>query len=196
MLPLHHVRVRVTHADPLIAAGLLAVLAQRPEIRVVDEGAEADVILADYHSGVTLAQRGQRRTARVLIVTHVDKEWQVGSAFSHGVSGYLMQTCAPDELFLAIQHVTQGLQYQSLQVRAFVNNGRMVEHLTARENDVLQLLATGRCNKEIARALGIGVGTVKTHLKGVMNKLGASARTHAVVLAARRGLVEQGPAMH
>jgi predicted transcriptional regulator len=56
---------------------------------------------------------------------------------------------------------------------------------------VLELLATGRCNKVIARDLGISVGTVKTHLKGVMTKLGATARTHAVVLATQRGLVDQ-----
>jgi two-component system NarL family response regulator len=61
--------------------------------------------------------------------------------------------------------------------------------LTSRETDVLQLLAQGQCNKSIARELGIGVGTVKTHVKGLFDKLGATARTHAVVLATRRGLV-------
>jgi two-component system NarL family response regulator len=61
--------------------------------------------------------------------------------------------------------------------------------LTSRETDVLQLLAQGCCNKSIARELGIGVGTVKTHVKGLFDKLGATARTHAVVLATRRGLV-------
>ncbi len=62
--------------------------------------------------------------------------------------------------------------------------------LTPRETQVLQLMALGHCNKMIARDLGIGVGTVKTHAKGLFSKLGASARTQAVVMAARRGLVD------
>ena len=64
--------------------------------------------------------------------------------------------------------------------------------LTGRETDVLQLLAQGCCNKSIARKLGIGVGTVKTHVKGVMSKLDATARTHAVVVATQRGLIRPG----
>ncbi|RZA34551.1 MAG: response regulator transcription factor [Lysobacteraceae bacterium] len=66
------------------------------------------------------------------------------------------------------------------------------ESLTGRETDVLQLLAQGCCNKSIARKLGIGVGTVKTHVKGVMSKLDATARTHAVVVATQRGLIRPG----
>jgi len=65
--------------------------------------------------------------------------------------------------------------------------------LTPRESDVLRLLAAGYCNKRIARQLGVEVVTVKTHLNKLMAKLGATARTQAVILAAQRGLVAVGP---
>jgi DNA-binding NarL/FixJ family response regulator len=67
------------------------------------------------------------------------------------------------------------------------------EPLTPRENDVLHLLAEGCCNKTIARRLGIGQGTVKSHLRSVMAKLGVHARTQAVIVAAERGMVTPRP---
>lgn len=196
MIPLNSVRVRVAHTTPLVSAGLLSVLGQRGQIHIVGENEAADIVIADYCSGMAQAQHGQRNGPRVLIVTPAGKELQVSSAFASGVSGYLMQDCSADELVQAIHHLRQGLRYLCPQLQGCMSAVRDCDHLTGREHDVLQLLATGQCNKEIARALGIGVGTVKSHLKGVMSKLGARARTHAVVLAAERGLVEQGAALH
>jgi DNA-binding NarL/FixJ family response regulator len=183
------VRVQIMHADPLMSAGLAAVLDQRDDVLPVTQ--QAQVVITDYHQGVGLAQSRLADMPRILIVTHFDKEWHVRSALADGVSGYLIQTCTRDELICAVQQVHRRTVYLSAQVRGLLNQERYPELLTGRENDVLQLLATGRCNKAIARDLGIEVGTVKTHLKGVMSKLGATARTHAVVLATQRGLVGQ-----
>ena len=196
MFSLTAVRVHVKHADPLMSAGLLSVLGKRGQIRTVEVSEDADIVIADYRNGVAQAQDGQRHGPRVLIVTQLDKELQVSSAFDAGVSGYLMQDCSTDELLEAIQHLRQGHRYLCPQVQECMTAVKDFEHLTGREHDVLQLLAAGECNKEIARSLGIGVGTVKTHLKGLMSKLGAKARTHAVVLAAKRGLVVHGAPLH
>src|SRR5205085_4074433 len=86
----------------------------------------------------------------------------------------------------------RGIRYLSEAVSRSVAASLGRASLTERETDVLQLLAEGCCNKLIARRLGIGVGTVKTHVKGVMSKLDATARTHAVVVAAARGLIHPG----
>lgn len=85
-----------------------------------------------------------------------------------------------------------GRRFLSAAVTRSVADSLGREHLSGRETDVLQLLAEGCCNKTIARRLGIGVGTVKTHVKGVMSKLDATARTHALVVATQRGLVRPG----
>lgn len=182
-------RVQVNHSDSLMAAGLLTVLGQCREIEIVSDSTLAHVIVADYELGITEALRHDRKGPRVLVVTQVDKERQVRTAMDKGVAGYLMQNCKPSELLFAIENLMLGLVYLSEPVRCFNEVKPAFVDLTGRENDVLQLLATGRCNKEIARDLGIGVGTVKTHIKGVMSKLGATARTHAVVLADKRGLI-------
>lgn len=191
--------VHIMHADAVITAGLHALLAERGEFMLTTQHdqpqgqALARVIVADYESGIALSrQLPQDRfghAPRVLIVTQLDKEWQVRTAMDSGVHGYLLQGCSAEELVRAVQQLCQGMRYLTESVTRCVADSLSRESLTGRETDVLQLLARGCCNKSIARELGIGVGTVKTHVKGLMSKLEATARTHAVVVAAQRGLI-------
>ncbi|WP_338761958.1 response regulator transcription factor [Massilia sp. METH4] len=194
--------VHIMHADAVMAAGIHALLAERGEFHLTLQErqphgqAHARVIVADYDSGITLARQlsADRFGAapRVLIVTQLDKEWQVRTAMDSGVHGYLLQGCSAEELLRAVQQLSQGMRYLAEAVTRCVADSLSRETLTGRETDVLQLLAKGCCNKSIARELGIGVGTVKTHVKGLMSKLEATARTHAVVVAAQRGLIGTG----
>ncbi|QBE66242.1 LuxR C-terminal-related transcriptional regulator [Pseudoduganella lutea] len=190
------------HADAVMAAGIHALLNERNEFHLTRQDrqpqgqAHARVIIADYDSGITLARQlsPDRFSAapRVLIMTQLDKEWQVRTAMDSGVHGYLLQCCSADELLRAVRQLSQGMRYMAEAVTRCVADSLSRESLTGRETDVLQLLARGCCNKSIARELGIGVGTVKTHVKGLMSKLDATARTHAVVVAAQRGLIGSG----
>lgn len=193
--------VHIMHADPIMTAGLHVFLAELPELRVTTslrqpEGQRvARVLVIDYEAGLALARQGGRDAQRqpaVLIVTALDKEWEVRIAMDAGVHGYVLQSCGPDELQKAVCALAQGQRYLTESVTRSVADSLSRETLTGRETDVLQLLAQGCCNKSIARKLGIGVGTVKTHVKGVMSKLDATARTHAVVVAAQRGLIRPG----
>jgi DNA-binding NarL/FixJ family response regulator len=197
--------VHIMHADPVMTAGLHAILAERPELRVTTHLCQpeaqrvARVLVADYDSGIALARQPVPDAFRhpgVLIVTQLDKEWEVRIAMDAGVHGYVLQSCSPDELQKAVTALSQGQRYLSESVTRSVADSLSRETLTGRETDVLQLLAQGCCNKSIARKLGIGVGTVKTHVKGVMSKLDATARTHAVVVATQRGLIRPGSGVH
>lgn len=191
--------VHIMHSDAVMTAGLHALLAERGEFTLTTPQRQpqgqvpARVIVTDYESGIALSrQMPQDRfghAPRVLIVTQLDKEWQVRTAMDSGVHGYLLQGCSADELVRAVQQLCQGMRYLTESVTRCVADSLSRESLTGRETDVLQLLAKGCCNKSIARELGIGVGTVKTHVKGLMSKLEATARTHAVVVAAQRGLI-------
>ncbi len=195
----HQPPVHIMHSDAVMAAGLHALLAERGEFTLTTQQRQpqgqalARVIVADYESGIALSrQMPQDRfghAPRVLIVTQLDKEWQVRTAMDSGVHGYLLQGCSAEELVRAVQQLCQGMRYLTESVTRCVADSLSRESLTGRETDVLQLLAKGCCNKSIARELGIGVGTVKTHVKGLMSKLEATARTHAVVVAAQRGLI-------
>lgn len=191
--------VHIMHADAVMTAGLHALLAERGGFHLTTRErqpqgqAQARVIVADYDAGIALARQlapeRQGPGPRILIVTQLDKEWQVRTAMDSGVHGYLLQGCSADELHKAVQQLSQGMRYLAEAVTRCVADSLSRETLTGRETDVLQLLAKGCCNKSIARELGIGVGTVKTHVKGLMSKLDATARTHAVVVAAQRGLI-------
>jgi DNA-binding NarL/FixJ family response regulator len=192
--------VHILHRDAVMTAGLQAILASCPALHVSthltqpDALAGARVVVADYDTGVALAQQGGQGS--ILIVTQLDREWDVRSAMEAGVHGFVLQSCSPDELHEAVAALVLGRRFLTAAVTRSVADSLSREHLTGRETDVLHLLAEGCCNKSIARRLGIGVGTVKTHVKGVMNKLDATARTHAVVVATQRGLVRPGGRAH
>ncbi|MET0264595.1 MAG: response regulator transcription factor [Duganella sp.] len=193
------ITVRVSHADAIVNAGLAALLAGCSDVTllhasepVADQG--VDVIITDHKTGLALMQQASRSqpgaaAARVLIVTQLDREWEVRTAMVAGVHGYLLQNSPAEQLHAAVRTLGRGNRYLSAELSRCVADSFTRTGLTSRETDVLQLLAQGQCNKSIARELGIGVGTVKTHVKGLFDKLGATARTHAVVLATRRGLV-------
>jgi len=193
------ISILVSHSDSIIATGLMTVLASRPDLLVLNDPAasasQPDVLVTDYQTGIATAQRMRERgqvRPRVLVVTYKEKEWDIKQAVDNGVHGYMMVSCAPDELALAVRELHQGRRYLGEHIAARVASCPRRELLTQRENQVLQLLATGSCNKSIARTLGIGLGTVKTHVKGVLSKLDATARTHAVIVATQRGMVDVG----
>lgn len=211
------IRVVVAHADAIVNAGLAALLGASADFTVrIDgqantgtdpmAGGGADIVIVDHKAGLERMRRsadpqqadhahhGKAGQPRVLIVTQLDREWEVRTAMMAGVHGYLLQNSAPDQLLAAVRSLSRGMRYLSADLSRCVADSFTRIGLTSRETDVLQLLAQGQCNKSIARELGIGVGTVKTHVKGLFDKLGATARTHAVVLATRRGLV--GDSVH
>jgi DNA-binding NarL/FixJ family response regulator len=214
------IRVLVAHEDAIVRAGLAQLLSTSDALDVLrlDDGAAAPLgvhmIVTDYRDGLARVgasransgacapanAHGQAHTLvhthahtsapRVLIVTQLDREREVRSAMLAGVDGYLLQKYCADQLLPAALAVAQGTRYLSAELSCRIVDSLARSDLTNRESDVLQLLAQGCCNKLIARELGIGLGTVKTHVKGVFDKLGATARTHAVVLATRRGLID------
>jgi len=195
------VKVVIAHADAIISAGLATLLEGQAGLRITiatGDGAAShaggDVIIFDHRGAMEYTRRwaGAYRSPglpQVLIVTQLDREWDVYSAMMAGVHGYLLQNADARQLLAAVRTLSGGMHYLSAELRHCMAASSTRTGLTSRETDVLQLLAQGMCNKSIARELDIGVGTVKTHVKGLFEKLGATARTHAVVLAMERGLV-------
>jgi DNA-binding NarL/FixJ family response regulator len=193
------IKIHFMHADSVVSAGLRAILCDSSELTIsVHESLEelacqSAVVIADYHRGLHFYQHMLRasdyQSCSVLIVTHHEKEWEVRHAVECGVHGYLLQSCLPAELANAVHTLTNGKRYLSGSLKACVADSMSRTGLTGREQDVLELLGKGYCNKLIARELGIELPTVKSHIKGVMVKLNATARTHAVVVAAQRGLL-------
>lgn len=166
-----------------------------------------DVVVVDIRmpdmDGIEAVRQIRKNHPQVkaLMLTVHDEEAYVHEAISAGATGYLLKTVSTDELVKGIVSVAEGkamlhpsITRQMIEEFAELAGGRRgqrsPQELSKREQDVLQLLAYGKSNKEIAKALGIGAQTVKTHVSHIFTKLGASDRTGAVALALRKGLVE------
>lgn len=196
-------RVLLTHACPIVRAGVAAILSAQPDFIVSSSErcptvfSEPCIVVTDYASGLYAAcypwPKGAGYAPRILVLTSHYKEGEVRRAVDSGVHGYLLLGSSPEELVKSVRLLGHGMNYLSPLANRSVIESMRREMLTQRETDVLQVLARGGSDKLIARELGIGVGTVKSHLKHLMGKLGATARTHAVVEALRRGILSDLP---
>jgi DNA-binding NarL/FixJ family response regulator len=186
MTQAHPLKVSIRHREIIVSAGLAALLAACPGIEVADD---AELVVTDYADAMARLQRGGGPAERIMIVTQREREWDVRMAISAGAHGYLPQQCDAEELQAALRTIGGGERYFNKELLARAAQHLSQGHFTLRESEVLKLLAQGYSNKLIARQMDIGVGTVKSHVKSVFGKLGARARTHAVVLATQRGIV-------
>ncbi len=126
---------------------------------------------------------------RILVFSNYAKGDEVFQAIKAGASGFVVKDMALDRLLEAIRTVHAGGQYIPSQIAARVGE-RLLAQLSPREFEVLQLLATGLSNKEIAARLGVVVGTIKIHVANIFAKLGVSDRTQALVVAVKRGIIQ------
>ena len=218
------VRVLVVDDDELMRAGLRAVFSSDDQIEVVGEAGDGgaaiyrawrvapDVILMDVRmpemDGITATREVLQIApdARVVIVTTFEEDDYVFGALAAGASGFLLKRTGPEELIDAIKTVAAGDALLSPSVTRRViermardvpvegpDEDRLAE-MTDRERQVLELLAAGLTNAEIAGRLVIEESTVKTHVKRVLMKLHLRDRVQAVIFAYETGLIRPGSA--
>jgi DNA-binding NarL/FixJ family response regulator len=197
--------ILVAHSDPLVRVGLMAALRQYAGFDVHVDGADApsrdesriDVVIADYRHALQLADTVVRGTcgphapARILVLAASDREVEIRRAVEAGVHGYLLLGSPLEELIDGVTTVAVGLRYIGRTAAQRMADSLACAALTARETDVLRVLAAGGSNKVIARQLRIELATVKTHIRAIFAKLGAMSRSHAVCIAMTRGLVDE-----
>jgi two-component system NarL family response regulator len=202
-------KIRLVLADdhPVVRDGLAAIINQQEDMTVVaeaEDGEQAialferhrpDVMVLDLRmpkrDGVSVVQHvlAQHPKARLLIITTYDGDEDIFRCLSQGAMGYLLKDAPRQEILSAIRSVGADRQYTSSSVAVKALQRMSKPSLTQRELDVLQLLANGRSNKDIARRLTITEGTAKTHVKAILTKLDAISRTEAVAIAHKRGLI-------
>jgi DNA-binding NarL/FixJ family response regulator len=216
------VRVLLVDDDDLMRAGLRAVLSSDTGLEVVGEAVDGrdavgragrldpDVVLMDVRMprldgiAATRAILESAPETRVLMVTTFEDDEYIFGALSAGASGFVLKRTRPEELIEAIHMVAGGEALLSPSVTRRVidrmasrgDAGTLdedrLEELTPREREVLELLARGLSNREIARELVVEESTVKTHVKRVLMKLGLRDRVQAVILAYEAGVVRPG----
>jgi len=215
-------RVLIVDDDNLMRAGLRAVLSSDAGVDVVGEAADGreaierarrltpDVVLMDVRMpnldgiAATRAIVEAAPRSRILIVTTFEDDDYVFGALSAGASGFLLKRTQPEQLIEAIHTVAAGESLLSPSVTRTVINrmarqpqpdasaARRLQGLTPRERDVLEVLARGLSNAEIAETLVVEESTVKTHVKRILSKLDLRDRVQAVILAYETGLVRPG----
>jgi DNA-binding NarL/FixJ family response regulator len=209
------VRVLVVDDHPLFRSGMRALLGAAPETETVGEATTAeeaiqlsatiqpDVVLMDLHlpglSGIDATRRILQRTpeTRILVVTMFEDDHSIFSAIRAGARGYVLKGANPDEVLRAIQVAANGGAIFSPSVAS-----RLIDYfgslrpeamtqpfpeLTDREREVLDLIAEGRNNLEIAKCLSLSSKTVANHVSNILSKLQVADRTQALLRAREAG---------
>jgi DNA-binding NarL/FixJ family response regulator len=204
------ITVLIADDHPVVRQGIAVLLSVQDDIEVAGEAADGeealrlaaslrpDVLLLDLKlpglDGIGVLERLAEHSAatRALVLTSAADKAKVASAMQAGAAGFLYKDVDPDALVRAIRSVHDGHTLLTAAAAELLSGGapgrggRGIGALTSRERQVLSLLADGRSNREIARALGVSEKTIKTHVSSVLAKLGVADRTQAAVLAVRQ----------
>lgn len=202
-------RIRILVVDDhfMVRLGLVSALSREPDFEIVGEAGNArqaldlfgklqpdivlmDGMLPDMH-GIEVTRRivADRPKARVILISINETAEDIYRAMEAGASGYLPKSSEQSGMLRAIRAVAAGERFLPPELECKLAERDLYVPLSEREIQVLQLVSQGNANKEIADALGVGEGTIKTHLKHLFAKLGAPDRTRAVTLAIERGLL-------
>jgi len=203
-------RIRILSVDdhPVVRGGIATLIATQPDMTVVAEasnGREAieqfrrhrpDIGLMDLQmpdlSGLDaiIAIRAEFPNARIIVLTTYEGDVQALRALQAGARGYLLKNVLHKELLDTIRAVHAGKKAISPEMSYELAEHAMDDALTTAEVDVLRLIAAGKANKEIADLLSVTEATVKGRVKNILSKLGADDRTHAAMIAVKRGIID------
>ncbi|MFG3423783.1 response regulator [Micromonospora sp. NPDC049460] len=213
-------RVLIADDEALVRGGLRMILGTQPDIEVVADAADGedavllaarlkpDVVLMDIHmprlDGIAATERILAECAdiRIIVLTTFDLDEYVYRALRAGASGFMLKTTPPKDLAGALQAAARGdallspsitrrlIDHYTATAPAATAGSPGLAELTARETEVLRMMADGLSNREIAHQLFLGEATVKTHVNRIFAKLGVRDRVQAVVLAYQTGVAQ------
>ena len=203
------IRVLIADDHSVVRMGLASLLGTAKNVEVVGEainGDEAvrktlklmpDVVAMDLvmprKDGVAATEEilAAAPETKVLILTTFGTSDDITRALKAGATGAIMKSATNRELLAAVQSVAQGRRFVSAEVEGILANDPPIPELSQRQREILESIARGLTNKEIAAALDISLESVKSHVKVILEKLEASSRTEAATIAQRKNLLRQ-----
>ena len=201
------IRILIVDDHPVVCSGLTSMLSAQPGLEIIGSAASGeealtiirrntpDLLLLDLRMpgmdgiGVLHALKKVESAPRVIILTSFEKDEDIYRAIRAGAQGYLLKDTTEAEMITAINVVSSGNRYIPRHIASRLADRMMRSDLTAREMQILEQLAQGSTNKEIADALDISDNTVRHHVNSIMEKLRVSDRTEAVATAIRSGVL-------
>jgi len=201
------IRILIVDDHPVVCAGLTSMLGLQADFEVIGSAASGeealaivrrdcpDLMLLDLRMpgmdgiGVLGALKKLEKSPRVIVLTSFEKEEDIYRAVRAGAHGYLLKDASESEMIDAIHIVNSGKRYIPRNIAARLADRMMRSDLTARELQILELLAQGSTNKQVAQTLNISDNTVRHHVNNIMEKLEVSDRTEAVATALRSGVL-------
>jgi len=205
------ITVLLVDDHPIVRDGLRRVLESQQDIQVVGEASDGQqaiekvreqqprVVVMDVRMPKLDGVRATRQIhkqfpeTQVLILSGYDTDRYVFGLLEAGATGYVLKEAADDEVLAAIRAAARGEPFLTPRLRGRANPVEQpLDALTARETEVLCLMAEGLDNEEIARRLAMSKVTVQNHTSSIYSKLGVSSRAKAILYAIQRGLVEPG----
>lgn len=202
-------RIRILLADDhhVVRQGLAAIIGTEPDLHIVGEACDGetacqlyfqlqpDVLVLDLRMPILDGFGAVKRIiaecpqARILIMTTYDADEDVWRCLRAGARGYVLKDATQPEIIAAIRTVAAGESFTTPRLALKLARRANSPGLTPREQDVLRHLTAGKTNKAIAAVIGLGEGTVKSHVKSLLQKLGAKTRTEAARVAEDKGLL-------
>jgi len=202
------IRILAVEDHPVFREGIATIIGSQADMHLVAQAGNATEALREYRqhrpditlmdlrlpgangADVIVTIRGEFPSARIIVLSSSESGFEIERALRAGAAAYVLKTAAQDELVDVIRRVHAGHRHVPPDVASRLAEHVGEESLTTREIDVLRLIQEGLRNKAIAAKLSISEATVNFHIKNIVSKLNANDRTHAVMIAVRRGLVD------
>jgi len=202
-------QIRILGVDdhPLLREGIAAIINSQPDMILVSQASTAAEALQQFREhkpDITLMDlrlpdrngidamidiRAEFPEARIIVLTTFEGDVEIQRALEAGARAYVLKNMPPSELVQIIRQVHAGKKRVPPEIAARLAEYMSDDNLTSREMEVLQHVAGGNRNRDIADLLHISEETVKVHIKHIMDKLGAKDRTQAIAIAVRRGII-------
>ena len=205
---MNKIKILIVDDHAIVRMGLASLFSAKPDFEVIGQAKNGEIAVRDAKrlspdvvvmdlmmpgkDGIetTCAIRASVPNAKILVLTSCTASDSISSALDAGAQGAIMKSAENAELIAAIRKIASGSDYISPEIKTLLENDPPITGLTGRQTEILQSLARGLTNKDIAKQLGLSIRSVEDHVDRILERIGAANRAEAVAIALRKHLLK------